>query len=55
MLDNPDKQILAIRIRDCERRLLNARDPYEERAARVSYERALAALEEARQKDNRGG
>jgi hypothetical protein len=52
MLDN--KHILAIRIRDAEKRLLNARDPYEEQAARVAYERALVALEEARQRNNRG-
>jgi hypothetical protein len=48
MLDDPTRHILATRIRDCERRMLNAQDHYERQAAKIAYEEALAQVEKLR-------
>jgi hypothetical protein len=48
MLDDATRHVLAVRIRDAERRLLNAQDHYERQAAKFAYEEALAQFEKAR-------
>jgi hypothetical protein len=45
MLDDPTRHVLAIRIRDAERRLLNAQSHYERQAAKLAYEQALGEWE----------
>jgi hypothetical protein len=48
MLDDPIRHVLAVRIRDAERRMLNAQDHYERQAAKAAYDEALAQFERAR-------
>ena len=54
MLDDPNRHLLVIRIRDCERRVLNAKDHYERQAAQVAYEEALTQYELMRRSQTRG-
>lgn len=48
MLDDTTRHVLAVRIRDAERRMLNAQDHYERQAAKFAYEEALAQFERVR-------
>jgi hypothetical protein len=48
MMDDPVKKLLALRVRDAERRLLRARNEYEISAARHEHEQAIDELERHR-------
>jgi hypothetical protein len=49
------RNILAVRVRNAERQLLNAVDHYEKAAAKIVLERVLNELEQYRQEGPRDG